>query len=122
MGSVFLSPEISPAQAERLRARDAPVNCFPDGSTRVSASWLIREAGFGLRCPVTTGVRVSPLHYTLVAENPADGASAARFSTAVEIVRRRVEGRTALPRDRLPRRLAQPTGNLSINSLYTRRV
>ncbi|MFF8640904.1 UDP-N-acetylmuramate dehydrogenase [Streptomyces sp. NPDC015345] len=96
VGSVFLSPEISPAQAERLRARDAPVNSFPDGSTRVSASWLIREAGFELRRPVTPGVRVSSLHYTLVAEEPTDGAGAARFRAAVEIVRRRVEGRTGV--------------------------
>ncbi|MFE1765408.1 UDP-N-acetylmuramate dehydrogenase [Streptomyces angustmyceticus] len=83
VGSVFLSPEISSAQAEHLRARRAPVNRFPDGSTRVSASWLIREAGFALSRPIVPGVRISSLHYTLVAE---EGANAAGFTRAIDIV------------------------------------
>ncbi|MGP3999385.1 UDP-N-acetylmuramate dehydrogenase [Streptomyces sp. 8N706] len=83
VGSVFLSPEVSPAQAERLRAQNAPVSDFPDGSTRVSASWLIRQAGFELSTPIVHGVRVSSLHYTLVADA---GASAAGFTRAIDIV------------------------------------
>ncbi|MGW7573822.1 UDP-N-acetylmuramate dehydrogenase [Streptomyces sp. NPDC054765] len=93
VGSVFLSPEISPAQADGLRARHAPVNRFPDGSVRVSASWLIREAGFELGCPVVTGVRISSLHYTLVAE---EGATAADFTRAVDIVFQEVLRRTGV--------------------------
>lgn len=93
VGSVFLSPEISPAQAEGLRARHAPVNRFPDGSTRVSASWLIRQAGFELRRPVVPGVRISSLHYTLVAE---EGATAAGFRQAVDMVFQEVLRRTGV--------------------------
>ncbi|WP_328743191.1 UDP-N-acetylmuramate dehydrogenase [Streptomyces caniferus] len=93
VGSVFLSPEISPAQAERLRALQAPVNRFPDGSIRVSASWLIREAGFALRRPIVRGVRISSLHYTLVAE---EGASAAGFTRAIDIVLQEVLRRTGV--------------------------
>ncbi|MFC9233804.1 UDP-N-acetylmuramate dehydrogenase [Streptomyces decoyicus] len=93
VGSVFLSPEISPAQADGLRARHAPVNRFPDGSTRVSASWLIRQAGFELRHPIVPGVRISSLHYTLVAE---EGATAAGFRQAVDIVFQEVLRRTGV--------------------------
>ncbi|KOT62976.1 MULTISPECIES: UDP-N-acetylmuramate dehydrogenase [Streptomyces] len=87
VGSVFLSPEVTGAQQARLRAAGAPLNSFPDGSTRVSASWLIRRAGFGLRTAVADGVRVSSRHYTLVARS---GASAASFGQAVGTVHRAV--------------------------------
>jgi UDP-N-acetylmuramate dehydrogenase len=93
VGSVFLSPEITPAQADRLRTRGAPVNEFPDGSTRVSASWLIRQAGFALGAPIVEGVRVSTLHYTLVAD---EGASAAGFTRAIDIVREQTLLRTGV--------------------------
>ncbi|MFE1173163.1 UDP-N-acetylmuramate dehydrogenase [Streptomyces sp. NPDC058773] len=93
VGSVFLSPEITAAQAERLRARNAPVNHFPDGSTRVSASWLIRQAGFELCTPIVTGVRISSLHYTLVAE---EGATATGFTRAIDLVRQEVLRRTGV--------------------------
>ncbi|MEU8912044.1 UDP-N-acetylmuramate dehydrogenase [Streptomyces nigrescens] len=93
VGSVFLSPEISAEQADGLRARHAPVNRFPDGSTRVSASWLIRQAGFELGTPVVTGVRLSSLHYTLVAD---EGATATGFTRAIELVRQEVLHRTGV--------------------------
>ncbi|MET8676716.1 UDP-N-acetylmuramate dehydrogenase [Streptomyces sp. NPDC004647] len=93
VGSVFLSPDIPPAQAEVLRARNAPVNRFPDGSTRVSASWLIGEAGFTLGSPVTGGVRISSRHYTLVAD---EGATAAGFASGIDIVRCQVLERTGV--------------------------
>ncbi|MFI9048228.1 UDP-N-acetylmuramate dehydrogenase [Streptomyces sp. NPDC053427] len=92
-GSVFLSPEISPAQADRLRPHNAPVHRFPDGSTRVSASWLLRESGFDLGSPLAAGVRVSSLHHTLVAE---EGATAAAFAQATDVVRRAVHERTGV--------------------------
>ncbi|MGW3008244.1 UDP-N-acetylmuramate dehydrogenase [Streptomyces sp. NPDC001219] len=93
VGSVFLSPEITPAQADGLRTRSAPVNRFPDGSTRVSASWLIRQAGFELNSPVGTGVRVSSRHYTLVAD---EGATATGFTRAIERVQQEVLRRTGV--------------------------
>ncbi|WP_432093463.1 UDP-N-acetylmuramate dehydrogenase [Streptomyces sp. bgisy100] len=93
VGSVFLSPAIPPSRVGELRAAGAPVNRFPDGSTRVSASRLIRDAGFGLGSPVVRGVQISALHPTLVA---GDGATAADFARAVDIVRRRVLDRTGV--------------------------
>ncbi|MFI2077442.1 UDP-N-acetylmuramate dehydrogenase [Streptomyces triculaminicus] len=87
VGSVFLSPEVTPAQATALRAHGAPVNRFPDGSTRVSAGWLIQHSGFTLGTPLTQGVRVSTLHPTLVAD---EGATATAFAQAVTHVRTHV--------------------------------
>lgn len=87
IGSVFLSPEVDPAEARRLRARNAPVNSFPDGSTRVSASWLIQQAGFELNSPIVDGIRISSLHPTLVAD---EGASATAFREAIDVVLQRV--------------------------------
>ncbi|MFI9203899.1 UDP-N-acetylmuramate dehydrogenase [Streptomyces sp. NPDC053048] len=87
VGSVFLSPEVTPAQATALRARRAPVNRFPDGSTRASASWLVHHSGFPLGTPVAEGVRVSTLHHTLVAD---DGATATAFAEAIAVVRDQV--------------------------------
>ncbi|MGA5129261.1 UDP-N-acetylmuramate dehydrogenase [Streptomyces olivoreticuli] len=92
-GSVFLSPEVSRARAARLRRDGAPVNDFPDGTTRVSASWLIHRAGYELGAPVAEGVRVSSRHHTLVAD---EGANAARFHEAISAVRRRVLCRTGV--------------------------
>jgi UDP-N-acetylmuramate dehydrogenase len=88
VGSVFPSPVIEPAMANRLRSLGAPVNNFPDGSTRVSASWLIKEAGFYLGQQLGTGVRISSKHYTLVAD---DGATATTFASASALVADRVE-------------------------------
>ncbi|MFH8567520.1 UDP-N-acetylmuramate dehydrogenase [Streptomyces sp. NPDC017993] len=87
VGSVFFSPELTPAQARRLRDEGASINRFPDGSARVSASWLIRRAGFALGGPIAEGVRVSSLHHTLVAD---EGASAAGFTEAIDVVVNRV--------------------------------
>ncbi|MEU9123491.1 UDP-N-acetylmuramate dehydrogenase [Streptomyces sp. NPDC048506] len=93
IGSVFFSPEVGGARAAELRDLGAPVSRFPDGSTRVSASWLIRQAGFALNHPLTPGVRISSVHYTLVAD---DGASAAGFREAVDMVLRQVLDRTGV--------------------------
>lgn len=86
-GSVFLSPVITAATAKHMRAAGAPVNDFPDGSTRVSASWLISAAGFSLGQPITPGVRISGKHFTLVTD---DGATARSFAAAAAAVARRV--------------------------------
>ncbi|MFD7666497.1 UDP-N-acetylmuramate dehydrogenase [Streptomyces sp. NPDC059788] len=93
IGSVFFSPEVGGPTAARLRDLGAPVARFPDGSTRVSASWLIRQAGFDLNHPLTHGVRISSVHHTLVAD---EGASAAAFCQAVDIVLRQVLDRTGV--------------------------
>ncbi|GAA1920305.1 UDP-N-acetylmuramate dehydrogenase [Streptantibioticus ferralitis] len=93
IGSVFFSPEVGGPLASKLRDLGAPVTRFPDGTTRVSASWLIRQAGFDLNHPLAPGVRISSLHYTLVAD---EGASAASFRKAVDIVLRQVLDRTGV--------------------------
>ncbi|MEU5214385.1 UDP-N-acetylmuramate dehydrogenase [Streptomyces sp. NPDC020742] len=93
IGSVFLSPEVTEAQATALRRDRAPVHSFPDGSIRVSASWLIRRAGFALGTTVADGVRISSQHYTLVAD---DGATSAGFIEATTLVRQRVLERTGV--------------------------
>lgn len=69
VGSVFLSPRISADRAARLRQAQAPVHDFADGSTRVSASWLMRDAGLRLGEPLAPGVRISTRQYTLVADD-----------------------------------------------------
>ena len=85
-GSVFLSPDHcrysqAPEGIRSTRER------LPDGFTRVSASWLIRAAGFRLgRQLITPGVRIS-VHFTLVTD---DGATASSFAVAAATVARRV--------------------------------
>jgi len=93
VGSVFPSPVIPEDTAARLRAEGAPVNSFPDGTTRVSASWLIKEAGFALGEGVKPGVRISSKHFTLVAESDA---SAQAFADASAHVAERVRRATGV--------------------------
>ncbi|UQA90891.1 UDP-N-acetylmuramate dehydrogenase [Streptomyces halobius] len=92
VGSVFFSPVVTSAQAADLRAQDAPVSSFPDGSTRVSAGWLIQQAGFALGTPLSEGVGISSLHHTLV----ADDGGAGSFTEAIEIVQRQVLDHTGV--------------------------
>ena len=93
VGSVFLSPVIDAATAAQLRSLKAPVNAFSDGSTRVSASWLIQKAGFRLGEHLVPGVRMSTKHFTLV----ADGiCTASAFASASATVAERVRSRTGV--------------------------
>jgi UDP-N-acetylmuramate dehydrogenase len=92
-GSVFLSPAIPPEAANRLRAKGAPVNDFPDGTTRVSASWLMKAAGFSLGQQLAPGARISRKHFTLVAD---DGTTATSFAAAATAVAERVQQTTGI--------------------------
>ncbi|MFJ3790376.1 UDP-N-acetylmuramate dehydrogenase [Kitasatospora sp. NPDC090091] len=83
VGSVFLSPVVDEKQAEKLRVEQAPVNTFPDGLARVSASWLIKAAGFALGQPIAPGIRMSTKHFTLVAEGHATAGAFAEASRTV---------------------------------------
>lgn len=83
VGSVFLSPIIDEPMAERMRDAGAPVNRFPDGTTRVSASWLIKEAGFSLAECLAPGVRMSSKHFTLVADGDTSALNFAEASARV---------------------------------------
>ncbi|WP_322768138.1 UDP-N-acetylmuramate dehydrogenase [Frankia sp. Cr1] len=92
-GSVFLSPSIPADTARHLRGEGAPVNDFPDGKTRVSASWLMGAAGFSLGQRLATGARISTRHFTLVA---GDGATAASFADAAATVAEQVQRATGI--------------------------
>jgi UDP-N-acetylmuramate dehydrogenase len=92
-GSVFLSPSIPADAARHLRADGAPVNDFPDGTTRVSASWLISAAGFSLGQRLSAGARISTRHFTLVAD---DGATAASFADAAATIAEQVQQATGV--------------------------
>jgi UDP-N-acetylmuramate dehydrogenase len=92
-GSVFLSPVIPPDAASRLRTEGAPVNDFPDGATRVSASWLMKAAGFSLGQQLAPGARISRKHFTLVAD---DGATAISFAAAATTVAKQVRQATGI--------------------------
>lgn len=92
-GSVFLSPVITLGDATRLRTEGAPVNDFPDGATRVSASWLMKAAGFSLGQQLAPGARISRKHFTLVAD---DGATATSFAAAATTVAHRVRQATRI--------------------------
>lgn len=93
VGSVFLSPRIDHDTATSLRGQRAPVYDYPDGSTRVSASWLMREAGFTLGQAISRGVRMSTRHYTLVADA---GATTATFVQAAARVQEQVAAATGV--------------------------
>ncbi|MEV6981798.1 UDP-N-acetylmuramate dehydrogenase [Sphaerisporangium sp. NPDC051017] len=93
VGSVFLSPVVNDQQAEKLRAEQAPVNDFPDGLTRVSASWLIKATGFALGQPVAPGIRMSTKHFTLVADGQA---TASAFAEAARTVADTVQETTGI--------------------------
>jgi UDP-N-acetylmuramate dehydrogenase len=91
VGSVFLSPRIPAERAAPLRAAHAPVHDFADGSTRVSASWLMRDAGLALGEFLAPGIRISTRHYTLVVDDPSgEAATAAGFVDAARQVQDRV--------------------------------
>jgi UDP-N-acetylmuramate dehydrogenase len=87
VGSVFLYPIVDARRAEELRQRGGQPRVLADGTTRVSASWLLRTAGFDLGQQLAPGVRVSTKHYTLVADGAATAAS---FATGLSIMQRRV--------------------------------
>jgi UDP-N-acetylmuramate dehydrogenase len=92
-GSVFLSPPVSDRAARDLLSSGAPVNTHPDGTRRVSASWLLKSAGYELGQTVGEGIRISAKHYTLVTD---DGATAHSFATATGTVQQKVAQLTGI--------------------------
>ncbi|RAG83796.1 UDP-N-acetylmuramate dehydrogenase [Streptacidiphilus pinicola] len=87
-GSVFLSPPVSIGQAAALTRQGMPLHHFADGTNRVSASWLIKQAGFSLGESLVPGVRISAKQYTLVTDGRATAddftQAAAKIACAVE--------------------------------------
>ncbi len=93
VGSVFLSTPVTTQQADWLRGRGASPHTYPDGKTRVGASWLLRDAGYRLGQRLAPGVRVSTKQYTLVAEQ---GATATGFGAAAAAMQRHVAAVTGV--------------------------
>jgi len=93
VGSVFLGATIDPADAEPFRRRGAPVRSYRDGTTRVSASWLLQAAGFTLGEVLGPGVRVSRRNHTLIA---GEGATTTAFVAGLATMCRRVREATGL--------------------------
>jgi UDP-N-acetylmuramate dehydrogenase len=93
VGSVFLSTPVTVQQADWLRGRGASPHTYPDGKTRVGASWLLRDAGYRLGQRLAPGVRVSTKQYTLVAEQ---GATATGFGAAAAAMQRHVAAVTGV--------------------------
>jgi UDP-N-acetylmuramate dehydrogenase len=93
VGSIFLGPVINARQAGDLRRKGAAPHTYNDGSTRVGASWLLREAGYHLGQVLAPGVRLSTKHFTLVAD---DDAIAADFAATSDTMRRHVHRETGV--------------------------
>jgi UDP-N-acetylmuramate dehydrogenase len=94
-GSFFTNPVLSLPQladlertASDVRGAGTQVPRYPAGPDRVkvSAAWLIENAGFGKGYPGagTTGPRISTKH-TLALVNPGEGSTKALLELAVEI-------------------------------------
>ncbi|HEY8533988.1 MAG TPA: UDP-N-acetylmuramate dehydrogenase [Micromonospora sp.] len=89
VGSFFTNPVLSAEEYARLRERagelgDPPAWPAPDGTVKVSAAWLIDQAGFpkGFRRP--GGVAISSKH-TLALTHRGGGSTAALLALAAEI-------------------------------------
>lgn len=92
-GSFFTNPVVSRASYDRLAAdaaaggRDVPHWPADDDQVKLSAAWLIEQAGFGkgFRLPADhDGARISGKH-ALALTNPADGSTASLLRLAREI-------------------------------------
>jgi len=87
-GSFFVNPVLSPAELAEFSVRaagEAPIPMFPqsDGSTKLSAGWLIERAGFtrGMR---DGAVGVSTKHaLAIVAHEGARAADVLRFAERI---------------------------------------
>ncbi|MEV7157031.1 UDP-N-acetylmuramate dehydrogenase [Streptomyces misionensis] len=102
-GSVFLNPLVPRAQAKAIRAAGGPVYNSPDGTLRASAGWLLEQTGFLPGTRVDRGVYCSQNRaLTLTAR---DDATAASFTTAVEVLAHAV---LTTHRIRLQREPVQP--------------
>ncbi len=92
-GSFFTNPVISAAEFAGLQARvSRPVPHWPaaDGTVKVSAAWLIEQAGFGkgfggtAAAPGRLGARISTKH-ALALTNPGEGSTASLIELAREV-------------------------------------
>ena len=99
-GSFFTNPVLDPGQladverrAEARSGRPVSVPRYPapDGQVKISAAWLIGQAGFGKGYPGTGPARISSKH-TLALTNRG-GATAVEILALAEKIRAAVERR-----------------------------
>jgi UDP-N-acetylmuramate dehydrogenase len=92
-GSFFTNPILDPGQLadveRKAEARSGhPVSVprypAPDGQVKISAAWLIEQAGFGRGYPAHGRVRISSKH-TLALTNPGGADTASLIGLAREI-------------------------------------
>ncbi|MCB1645524.1 MAG: UDP-N-acetylmuramate dehydrogenase [Pseudomonadales bacterium] len=86
-GSFFKNPLISAADAQRLISEwpDIPVHASPEGDFKLSAAWLIDQAG--CKRLAQDGVKVSDQH-ALVLTNPGRASGAVVLALATEVQQR----------------------------------
>ncbi|MEU8629977.1 UDP-N-acetylmuramate dehydrogenase [Streptomyces sp. NPDC048669] len=109
VGSVFLNPPITRAQAATVRAADGPVYRDQNGRLRASAGWLLEQAGYHPATQVTPGVSCSTRRtLTLTAHNDATASS---FGTALQTLASRVLATTTV------RLTPEPVRPTSVESL-----
>jgi UDP-N-acetylmuramate dehydrogenase len=83
-GSFFTNPVLTQADFDRLLPAEVPHWDEPDGRLKVSAAWLIEQAGFGKGYPSDGTVRVSGKH-TLALTNRGSARTADLLALAREI-------------------------------------
>jgi UDP-N-acetylmuramate dehydrogenase len=92
-GSFFTNPILDPGQLVEVESRaearsghpvSVPRYPAPDGQVKISAAWLIEQAGFGRGYPPHGRVRISSKH-TLALTNPGGADTASLIGLAREI-------------------------------------
>ena len=92
-GSFFTNPILDPGQLAEVERKagarsghpvSVPRYPAPDGQVKISAAWLIEQAGFGRGYPAHGRVRISSKH-TLALTNPGGADTASLIGLAREI-------------------------------------
>nr|WP_042391107.1 UDP-N-acetylmuramate dehydrogenase [Streptacidiphilus melanogenes] len=97
VGSVFINPTITQAQAEHIKQHGGPIHQGDDGRPRASAGWLIEYVGHSPGSPIATGIHCSTKRaLTLVAR---ERATSATFEEALQRLRHTVRATTGVALD-----------------------
>ena len=103
-GSFFKNPAVAPEAAERIRAIAGAVRAYPasDGLVKISAAWLIEQAGFAPGFAL--GAAGISSRHTLALVNRG-GATAAEILALAETIRSTVEQRFGIRLEMEPDRV-----------------
>ncbi|WP_406115001.1 UDP-N-acetylmuramate dehydrogenase [Kitasatospora purpeofusca] len=94
VGSVFLNPLVTAAQAARWSAAGCPVHTDSDGQLRASAGWLLEHVGYRPGQKITDGVRCSERRTLTITAHKS--ATATGFAQALADLVRQVERATSI--------------------------